>query len=195
MCAGRGKRGGAWGGMPWGDWGFGGGGAPGGPGFKWKFFDRGDLKFVILRLLKAKPMHGYEVMRALEEESGGCYRASAGSVYPTLQMLEDQGYVRALDQDGKKVYEITDAGRKHLDANSDVVDEISERVSDFTNRFFRSEMRELGKTFSRFAQVAFEKTVKWPGDENVVQQIKDIVERATHEMEGVRPRRNAEESK
>src|SRR5438046_2756493 len=99
------KRGGHFGGdwAGWGMW-----GKSGGPGFKWRFFDRGDLKYVILRMLKTKPMHGYEVMRALEEESGGWYKASAGSVYPTLQMLEDQGYVSALDQDGKKVYTITD---------------------------------------------------------------------------------------
>jgi DNA-binding PadR family transcriptional regulator len=190
MGPGRGRAGGPWGGSPWGNWGFG----EGGPGFKWKFFDRGDLKFVILRLLERKPMHGYEVMRALEEESGGCYRASAGSVYPTLQMLEDQGYVSSTEESGKKVYSITEAGKQHLHRNSDVVDEISERVSDFTNRYFRTEMRDLGKTFSRFAQVAFERTVKWPGDPDVVQQIKDIIERATHDLEGVRPRRTGESS-
>ena len=192
MGPGRGRAGGPWGGTPGGNfWGF---GAEAGPGFKWKFFDRGDLKFVILRLLDRKPMHGYEVMRALEEESGGCYRASAGSVYPTLQMLEDQGFVASSEEDGKKIYRITEAGRKNLRENSDVVDEITERVSDFTNRYFRSEMRDLGRSFSRFAQVAFERTVKWPGDPDVVQQIKDIIERATHDLEGVRPRRSGESS-
>jgi DNA-binding PadR family transcriptional regulator len=187
MCAGRGKSGGGpWGfGAPWGNW----AGGESGPGFRWKFFDRGDLKYVILRLLREKPMHGYEVMRALEEQSGGCYRASAGSVYPTLQMLEDQGYVSSRDDAGKKVYEITEAGRKHLDENSDVVDEITDRVSDFTNRYFRTEMRDLGRSFTRFAQVAFERSVKWPGDPDVVQQIKEIIERATHDLEAVRPRR------
>jgi DNA-binding PadR family transcriptional regulator len=178
---------GSWGGPPWQNWGLG-----GGPGFKWKFFDRGDLKFVILRLLQSKPMHGYEVMRALEEESGGCYRASAGSVYPTLQMLEDQGFVTSAEVGGKKVYSITDAGRAHLKDNSDVIDDITERVSDFTNRYFRTEMRDVGKAFSRFAQAAFERTVKWPGDPDVIQQIKDIIERATHDIEGVRPRREKE---
>ena len=188
MGPGRGRTGGPWGGPPWGSWGLG----DAGPGFKWKFFDRGDLKFVILRLLEKKPMHGYEVMRALEEESGGCYRASAGSVYPTLQMLEDQGFVSSSEEGGKKVYRITEAGKDHLHKNSDVVDEISERVSDFTNRYFRTEMRDLGKTFSRFAQVAFERTVKWPGDPDVVQQIKEIIERATHDLEGVRPKRTGD---
>lgn len=174
------------GGHGWGAWGAG----PGGPGFKWRFFDRGDLKFVILRMLKTKPMHGYEVMRALEEESGGWYKASAGSVYPTLQMLEDQSFVDAVEQDGKKVYSITAAGQKHLEENSDVVDEIVDRVSDFTSRFFRTEMRDLTKHFSRFAQVTFERTVKWPGDADVLAQVKEIIERATHEMEAVRPNKS-----
>ena len=173
----------------WGAWGFGAAGA-GGPGFRWRFFDRGDLKFVILRMLKTKPMHGYEVMRALEEESGGWYKASAGSVYPTLQMLEDQGFVVAQEQAGKKVYSITDEGRRHLEENSDVVDEIVDRVSDFTSRYFRTEMRDLTKQFSRFAQVTFERTVKWPGDAEVLGKVKDILERATHEMEAVRPERS-----
>ena len=174
------------GGHGWGAWGAG----PAGPGFKWRFFDRGDLKFVILRMLKTKPMHGYEVMKALEDESGGWYKASAGSVYPTLQMLEDQGFILAEEQDGKKVYSITAAGVKHLEENSDVVDEIVDRVSDFTGRFFRTEMRDLTKSFSRFAQVTFERTVKWPGDADVLAQVKEIVERATHDMEAVRPRKN-----
>lgn len=171
----------------WGNWGAW-GGAEGGPGFRWRFFDRGDLKYVILRMLKNKPMHGYEVMRALEEESGGWYKASPGSVYPTLQMLEDQGWVSAQEQDGKKVYSVTPEGLKHLEENSDVVDEIADRVADFTNRYFRTEMRDLTKTFSRLAQVTFERTVKWPGDAAVIEQVKEILRRATNDMEAVRPR-------
>jgi DNA-binding PadR family transcriptional regulator len=187
MAAGRGHRG-PWGGPPWSGFGFG----EAGPGFKWKFFDRGDLKYVILRLLKAKPMHGYEVMRALEEQSGGCYRASAGSVYPTLQMLEDQGFVTSSETDGKKVYSITQAGTEHLEENRDLLDQISDRVSDFTSGIFRDDMRDLGRTFSKFTQTAFERAVKFPGDPDVVRQIKEIIERARHELEGVRPKQAQE---
>src|SRR5688572_20749808 len=135
MCAGgRGRRGGGFGFGFGGPWSWGGQGGPGsGPGFKWRFFDRGDLKFVILRLLRDRPMHGYEVMRALEDESGGCYKASPGSVYPTLQMLEDQGLVMSEERDGKRVYSVTAAGRAHLDDNRDVLDDIAERVSSFTD--------------------------------------------------------------
>jgi DNA-binding PadR family transcriptional regulator len=59
-------------------------------------------------------MHGYEMMKALQERSGGMYSASAGSVYPTLQMLEDRDFVTISEVEGKKVYTITDAGRAFL---------------------------------------------------------------------------------
>jgi DNA-binding PadR family transcriptional regulator len=166
-----------------------GAGAGAGPGFRWRFFDRGDLKFVILRLLRERPMHGYEVMRALEEESGGCYRASAGSVYPTLQMLEDQGFVTSAERDGKRVYSITEAGRTHLDENRDVLDEIAERVSSFTDRFVRAETGDLARSFAKLAQATFERAVKYPGDDDVLSELQSILERALHDVEGVRPRR------
>ena len=82
------------------------------PGFERHahLFERGHLKYVILDLLKDKPAHGYEIIKALEERFHGFYSPSAGSVYPTLQLLEDMGYVKSSDQDGKKVYTITAEG-------------------------------------------------------------------------------------
>jgi DNA-binding PadR family transcriptional regulator len=59
-------------------------------------------------------MHGYDLIRELEERSGGMWRPSPGSVYPTLQLLEDEGLVTGREQDGKRVYSITDAGRAEL---------------------------------------------------------------------------------
>jgi DNA-binding PadR family transcriptional regulator len=72
------------------------------------------VKYVLLELLQERPMHGYEMIKALEEKSGGFYTPSPGSVYPTLQMLEEGGYVTASESEGKKVYTITDAGRALL---------------------------------------------------------------------------------
>jgi DNA-binding PadR family transcriptional regulator len=79
-----------------------------------RFFGRGDVKFALLELLQERPMHGYEMMKALEEKSGGFYAPSPGSIYPTLQMLEDRGLVSVQEVEGKKVYSITDAGRTLL---------------------------------------------------------------------------------
>ena len=79
-----------------------------------RFFGRGDIKYALLELLQEHPMHGYEMMKALEERSGGFYVASAGSIYPTLQLLEDRGLVTSEQIEGKKVYSITDAGKAFL---------------------------------------------------------------------------------
>jgi DNA-binding PadR family transcriptional regulator len=94
---------------------FGRGGPFGFGGERGRFFGRGDMKYVLLELLQERPMHGYEMIKALEEKSGGFYSPSPGSIYPTLQMLEDGGLVTANEVEGKKVYSITDAGRALLD--------------------------------------------------------------------------------
>lgn len=153
-----------------------------------RVFERGDLKFIILGMLADKPMHGYEVMQRLEEESGGFYSASPGSVYPALQMLQDQGHVRSEEQDGKRVYSITDEGRAFLDRNSDRVDDVIDRVSDFGERFAGTAMRDLTKSFVRLAQVSFEAATRHAGDRELVSAVKDVLDRAAKEMEDVRSR-------
>lgn len=80
-------------------------------GFGPRRMRRGDVRTAILAVLAEAPGHGYEVIQALEEKSGGRWRPSPGSVYPTLQLLEDEGLVRSQERDGKRVYEITDEGR------------------------------------------------------------------------------------
>ncbi|UCC82986.1 MAG: PadR family transcriptional regulator [Gemmatimonadota bacterium] len=156
-------------------------------GLGFRVFDRGDLKYVILKLLSKKPMHGYEVMRALEEESCGCYSASAGSVYPTLQMLEDQGYVVCEEKEGKKVYSITEEGQAFLEENGDLVDDILDRIASFTDRFFRSEMRDLSGSFRKLAQVTFERGIRWAEHPEELERVKEILDRAAREIEEIKP--------
>ena len=87
-------------------------------------FQKGDLKYVILDLIKDKPRHGYEIIRELEEQSHGTYKPSPGAVYPTLQMLEEMGYASSTERDGKKIYTITEEGRKFLVERKDSADEV-----------------------------------------------------------------------
>ncbi len=108
-----------------------------------RVFEKGDLKYVILDLLKDKPSHGYEVIRALEERFRGFYSPSPGSVYPTLQLLEDLGYVTATQQNGKKVYEITDEGQQFLEENRRSVDNIWGRVGGGWDPEFAHELHEI----------------------------------------------------
>jgi len=73
-------------------------------------FERGGIKFAILALLKEKPRHGYDIIREMEERSGGFYSPSPGAVYPTLQALEDRDLVTSITEEGKKIYSLTDEG-------------------------------------------------------------------------------------
>jgi DNA-binding PadR family transcriptional regulator len=82
-------------------------------------FGRGDLKYALLDLLQERPKHGYEMIKELESRAGGFYTPSAGAVYPTLQLLEDRGWVSVETTEGKKVYAITDAGRQALKERRD----------------------------------------------------------------------------
>lgn len=79
-----------------------------------RFFERGQFKFALLELLAEEAMHGYQIIKAMEEKTGGLYVPSAGSVYPNLQLLEDMGYISSSDAEGKKLYKITPAGQAHL---------------------------------------------------------------------------------
>jgi DNA-binding PadR family transcriptional regulator len=72
---------------------------------------RGDIRTAVLAVLAEEPGHGYDVIQRLEEKTAGAWRPSPGSVYPTLQLLEDEGLVRSVERDSKRVYEITDLGR------------------------------------------------------------------------------------
>ena len=73
---------------------------------------RGDVRSAILALLDDRPMHGYEMITELEERTGGRWRPSAGSIYPTLQLLEDEKLVTAEEIEGRRVYSLTEAGRE-----------------------------------------------------------------------------------
>src|SRR6476661_9381534 len=72
---------------------------------------RGDIRTALLAVLAEEPGHGYDVIQRLEEKTAGAWRPSPGSVYPTLQLLEDEGLVRSVERDGKRVYAISQAGR------------------------------------------------------------------------------------
>jgi DNA-binding PadR family transcriptional regulator len=98
-----------WGGGPWGP----GGRGRGGPRGRAR---RGDVRASILALLGDRPMHGYEMIQEIADRSGGAWRPSPGSVYPTLQLLEDEGLISSVSEGGKKLFTLTDAGRAEAEA-------------------------------------------------------------------------------
>ena len=80
---------------------------------------RGDVRAAVLALLAEKPMHGYQIISEIAERSGGAWKPSAGSVYPTLQLLADEGLITAEEADGRKTYSLTEGGRAEAEASAD----------------------------------------------------------------------------
>lgn len=148
-----------------------------------QMFEAGELRLVILRLLKEQPRHGYDVMKALEERMAGCYTPSAGTVYPTLQLLEDQGLVRSVETDGKKVYHITPAGEALLAERRGELDDIIDRVRETVRDFAGGSMGDLNRAFGQLAARTFREAFRrGPGDP-AVRRVAEILKRATEEIE------------
>jgi DNA-binding PadR family transcriptional regulator len=96
-----------------------------------RFLEHGDLRFVVLALIAEQPRHGYELIKELEDRTGGAYRPSPGVIYPTLALLEDEGFIRpAAGEAGRKLFEATDEGREALKANQAGVDAVFGRMAE-----------------------------------------------------------------
>ncbi len=93
-----------------------------------RMFGPGEMRLAVLSLLREAPRHGYELMRELEDRCAGLYRPSAGTIYPTLQQLEDEGLVESQPRNGKRTYSITEAGRAELERHGETVRAIWRRA-------------------------------------------------------------------
>ncbi|WNZ13135.1 PadR family transcriptional regulator [Streptomyces sp. 11x1] len=123
---------GPFGGGPWG------GRGRGGPRGRAR---RGDVRASILALLKDRPMHGYEMIQEIAERSGGAWKPSPGSVYPTLQLLEDEGLIASATEGGKKLFSLTEAGRTAAEEGPEAPWEEASRGVDWEAL---SEIRQAG---------------------------------------------------
>ncbi len=129
-------------------------------------------------------MHGYELMKEMEARSGGMYRASAGTIYPNLQQLEDEGLVRMeTSKDGKRVYSITDEGRKALEKDAQGVERIWSRASawDGWRDAFSPGGTEVMGPLMQVAQSAFRAAAR--GDAAQVERVRDVLRTAGEQLE------------
>jgi len=166
-------------------------GGPRGRGGHWRgragrVFEQGDLKYVVLQLLDEKPRHGYDVIKAIEERFGGAYAPSPGTVYPTLQMLEDLGYARATPEEGgKKIYEITPEGREHLASHRTTVDDIFERMARFVEGLFDAPATEVHQAFKEVGRATFSVGARHVRDTERMARIREVLLRAAREIDEI----------
>lgn len=149
-------------------------------------FEQGDLRLVILQLLEDKPRHGYEIIKELEERSGGRYAPSPGTVYPTLTMLEEMGYASSeAGSGGKKVYSITEDGRKYLAENRTTVDDVFDRLSELGASIFGDTVRPAHEAMATLGRAYWRATMRHPATAETVAKAADILRRAATELEGL----------
>jgi DNA-binding PadR family transcriptional regulator len=129
-------------------------GGPGRGGFgrgfgegRGRLFDAGDMKLVILRLLFDQPSYGYQLIKTMEQRLAGGYTPSAGVIYPTLTMLEEEGLATSSFENNKKVYSLTPEGIEHLEANKVRIGELFERLEAPGRSFERGRSPEIMKAF------------------------------------------------
>jgi DNA-binding PadR family transcriptional regulator len=157
-----------------GEWG--GFGGPRGPRGRGRKARRGDIRTAALLLLQEEPRNGYQIMQEVEERSGGVWSPSPGSVYPALSQLEDEGLIRSEEQDGRRVFVLTDAGAATLAERPEdrpaPWDEMSESVS--------SDAHELGRMMREVAY-AFVQVMK-TGSESQVASAREVLVRTRKDL-------------
>jgi DNA-binding PadR family transcriptional regulator len=157
-----------------------------------RFFGPGEVRLALLALLEDRPRHGYDLMGQLEERSGGAYRASAGTIYPTLQQLEDEGLARSESSDGRRVYRLTDAGQSELEAERETVESIWRRAERWGDWGFVGDpdAAEVARPALRLARTAYRVVSRAHGDPDVIDRVREVLERAREEIRSLHGRRD-----
>jgi len=136
--------------------------------------ERGNIKFFVLMTLQRQPLHGYGIIRAIEDACGNA--PSAGVIYPTLQMLEDQGCVTMHEEDHKKIYAITDDGKSFLEKHRETVEQLSTRAAQ--PRW--SSLPGVGRRIGEIARTIFS-NYSYLDDEKT-RQIENILDEAKRQI-------------
>ncbi|MFS2004473.1 PadR family transcriptional regulator [Duganella sp. CT11-25] len=151
------------------------GGGPRGRGPK--MFDAGAMRYVVLQLISEKPRHGYELIKELEQRSGGGYTPSPGAIYPLLSMLLDMGHVSATPDGNKKLHTITAEGEAFLAENRQFVDAILARMSDPDE--YRDDLRSIMHELKQAAILQARGTNHSP---ERLEQVRAILRQATADI-------------
>ena len=156
-------------------------------GMRSRFFGPGEVRLALLSLIAEGPKHGYELMRQLEERSGGIYNASAGTVYPTLQQLEDEGLISSDSKEGKRVYAITEAGSEELKREDETVRRIwwrARRWAGWRNAF-DPDAAEIRGPAERLVKAAFRAVAGETASQERIAKVREILERALRDLDGM----------
>jgi DNA-binding PadR family transcriptional regulator len=149
-----------------------------------RFFDHGDLRYVLLGLIAERPRHGYELIKAIEEKFGGMYSPSPGVIYPTLTLLEELGYIRPESAEGpRKQFVITPEGAAFLAANQAVVDRIFARIAEVSHAYAGGPAPEIRRAMHNLEAALTIRLGRGPLSADQVRAVTAVLDRAASEIE------------
>jgi len=152
-----------------------------------RMFEGGELRLVLLKLIADEPRHGYDLIRAIEEMTGGEYAPSPGVVYPTLTLLQDMGFIdEAAGEGPRKPFKATDEGRAHLEERAEEVEGLIERLSDLKPRSDHSAGPAIGRAVKNLMTALSHRVSRDGLDEELLHEIAAILDEAAQRIERVK---------
>ncbi|HEX3436749.1 MAG TPA: PadR family transcriptional regulator [Pseudacidobacterium sp.] len=157
-----------------------------GADFGGRLFDHGELRYVILQMISEKPSYGYEMIKAIGERLSGIYSPSAGVVYPTLTLLEEEGLATVTSTEGgKKLYAITEAGKKELEANKALVDAIFHRIDKVGAAYGRGRSPQIMRAMHNFKLALKLRFAQGELSKEQIRRIAEIIDAAAKQIESI----------
>jgi DNA-binding PadR family transcriptional regulator len=139
---------------------------------------------VILKLLSEEPSYGYQLMKTMEERLAGGYTPSAGIIYPTLTMLEEEGLISAATSEGnKKVYSVTGQGQEFLEGHKERIGRLFMRLEEAGEEFRRGRSPELMKAFMNLRGAVGARLIRNNATPEQIQKLAGIIDRAAKEID------------
>ena len=152
-----------------------------------RMFGSGELRLVLLTLIAEQPRHGYDLIRAIEELTGGEYAPSPGVVYPTLTLLQDMSLIEEADSEGaRKPFQITQQGREYLEQRAGEAEELIERLKGLTPGPGRKAGPAIGRAVGNLMMALRNRISRDGLDEELLHEIAAILDEAAQRIERVK---------
>nr|WP_184168356.1 PadR family transcriptional regulator [Sphingomonas kyeonggiensis] len=149
-----------------------------------RMFDGTELRLILLKLIEEQPRHGYDLIREIEERTGGAYAPSPGVVYPTLTMLDDMGLIEESKSEGaKKQFAITEAGTTHLAERAEEVEALFERLTQLAGMRARADGGPIRRAMGNLRTVLQERLAGESVDPDMLHNVAEILDEAARKIE------------
>lgn len=149
-----------------------------------RMFGSGELRLVLLKLIADEPRHGYDLIRAIEDLTGGDYAPSPGTIYPTLTMLTDMGLIEEQAAEGsRKAFAVTKEGEAHLEENEEEVEALFERLEEAAPKKERTGHPPIGRAIGNLMAALRHRIAHDGFDEALVHEVTEILDEAAQRIE------------